>query len=187
MGQRAFGLIQGAKEGAEMFVQALKTGESSDTFSKVQGHEMRAISGLKGEVIRLPLRFLTAEDELFKGIARRMEINGLAARQTYAEGLKGEVAKARVAELSANPTDEMIERALDYSRYLTFQQQLTGTGGDISQMVRHNPWLRPIITFVRTPVNLLKYAAERSPAAPVLKDWRADMQAGGTRRDLASR
>src|SRR5690606_2796056 len=28
-------------------------------------------------------------------------------------------------------------------------------------------------------------AAERSPAAPILKEWRADFKAGGARRDMA--
>ncbi len=40
--------------------------------------------------------------------------------------------------------------------------------------------------FIRTPTNILKFAIERSPAAPLLKEWRADMQAGGARRDLAA-
>ena len=42
-----------------------------------------------------------------------------------------------------------------------------------------------MVPFVRTPTNILKYAAERSPAAPLLKEWRADFVAGGARRDLA--
>ena len=43
---------------------------------------------------------------------------------------------------------------------------------------------RPV-PFVRTPTNLLKYAVERSPIAPILKEWRADFMAGGAKRDLA--
>ena len=42
-----------------------------------------------------------------------------------------------------------------------------------------------MLTFVRTPVNILRFSAERSPAAPLLKEWRADYLAGGARRDLA--
>lgn len=38
---------------------------------------------------------------------------------------------------------------------------------------------------MRTPVNLLKFSAERSPLAPLLKEWRADFMAGGARRDMA--
>src|SRR5690606_26555624 len=62
IGARTFGLLSGTKEGAQLFARALRTGEASDFAAKVEGEEYKAISGLKGEVIRLPTRFLTAED-----------------------------------------------------------------------------------------------------------------------------
>ncbi|GGD54631.1 hypothetical protein GCM10010989_30990 [Croceicoccus pelagius] len=42
-----------------------------------------------------------------------------------------------------------------------------------------------IVSFVRTPINLMKFATERSPAAPLLQEWRRDFLAGGERRDMA--
>ena len=107
-----------------MFATALRTGEPSDFVTKVENQGQKAISGLKGEVLRLPSRFLTAEDELFKGIARRMELNGLAVRKAAQEGLKGQEARDRAAELLVNPTDDMMLSALEYGRYATFQAPL---------------------------------------------------------------
>jgi endonuclease YncB( thermonuclease family) len=185
VGQRAFGLLQGAKEGARLFWQALKSGESSDFVSKVEGQEMKSISGIKGEIVRIPTRLLTAEDELFKGIARRMELNGLAVRQTHIEGLKGEAAKARIAELSEVPTDAMLHASMDYARYLTFQQKLGPAMSKLSGMTQDFRPLKLFLPFIRTPTNLLKFSLERSPAAPLLKEWRTDFQAGGAKRDLA--
>lgn len=185
LGARTFGLVQGTKEGAALFARALKTGETSDTFSKIAGHDMRAISGAKGEVIRIPGRLLNSADEFFKGMNRRAEINALSYRQAHREGLAGEALTARIAELSANPTEAIEHRALDFARYMTFQRPLEGLGQKASQVTREFPLLRPIITFVRTPVNLLKFATERSPLAPLLKEWRADFKAGGARRDMA--
>lgn len=185
LGARSFGLLQGTREGARMLARALKTGEASDFATKIEGDEFKAISGLKGEVIRVPTRLLSAEDELFKGIARRMEINGQAARMASKEGLKGEAANRRIAELSANPTDEMLESALDYGRYLTFQRPLGPVASKVSAITNETLAAKVFLPFVRTPTNLLKFAAERSPAAPLLKEWRADFQAGGARRDLA--
>src|SRR5690606_34034840 len=78
VGARAFGLLQGAREGARLFAQALRKGEASDFASKVDGEQFKAIRGLKGEVVRVPTRLLTAEDEFFKGVARRMELNSEA-------------------------------------------------------------------------------------------------------------
>jgi endonuclease YncB( thermonuclease family) len=114
VGARLFGLIQGAKEGAGLFAQALKTGETSDTFSKIAGNDMRAISGIKGEIVRIPGRLLNSADELFKGISRRAEINALAYRQAHNEGLAGDALKARIADLSANPTEEIEQQALEF-------------------------------------------------------------------------
>lgn len=185
VGARAFGLLQGTKEGARMFAQGLRTGEASDFASKVEGDQYRAVGGLKGEVLRLPTRFLTAEDEFFKGVARRMELNAQAVRKVNAEGLRGEAATRRIAELSANPTDDMLERAGEYGRYLTFQQKLGPLGGKISGITNDSLILKAFLPFVRTPTNLLKFATERSPAAPLLKEWRADFVAGGARRDMA--
>jgi GNAT superfamily N-acetyltransferase len=185
VGARAFGFLQGAKEGARLFAQAVRTGEPSDIVTKVEGQGMKAISGLKGEIIRAPTRMLTAEDELFKGIARRMEINGQAVQIAYKEGLTGEAAKARIAELSANPTDAMMERSFDYARYLTFQQKLGPVASKISGVTQAAPGLKLFLPFIRTPTNLIKFATERSPGAVVMPSWWADIASGGARRDVA--
>ena len=185
VGARSIGLLQGTKEGVSLFAKALRSGDADDFVSKVEGDEYKAISGLKGEVIRVPTRLLTAEDQLFKGIARRMELNGQAVRIAAKEGLEGDEAKQRIAELVANPTDEMFERSMDYGRYLTFQRKLGETGRHISGITNSNLLAKVVVPFVRTPINLLKFATERSPAAPLLKEWRAEFNAGGEARDMA--
>ena len=185
VGARAFGLLQGAKEGARMFSQSIRTGEASDLVAKVEGEQYKAIKGLKGEVVRIPTRLLTAEDEFFKGVARRMELAGEAVRIARKEGLKGEASKARIAELVANPTDDMLSKAMEYGRYLTFQRKLGPAAQDISNFANRHIAAKVFLPFVRTPTNLIKFAAERSPAAPLLKEWRADFMFGGERRDLA--
>ncbi|NQX95960.1 MAG: hypothetical protein HRT64_13775, partial [Erythrobacter sp.] len=185
VGARTFGIVQGIKEGANLFAKALKTGEADDFVSKVEGDQYKAISGKKGELVRIPTRLLTAEDQFFKGVARRMELNAQAVRIAQREGLKGEARTARIAELVANPTDAMMERAMDYGRYLTFQRQLGPQGQAVSNFTNNSLIGKVIAPFVRTPINLLKFAAERSPAAPILREWRDDFRAGGERRDLA--
>ena len=80
LGARSVGLLQGAKEGLRQAARTLRTGEGSDFANKVEARTQDAISGVKGKVIRTPTRLLSAEDELFKGMARRMELAGLAMR-----------------------------------------------------------------------------------------------------------
>jgi len=185
VGERAVGLLQGTREGLRAFARTLRTGEVPDHITKVESRSQEAISGLKGKIIRTPTRLLSAEDELFKAIGRRMEISGLAMRQAKGEGLKGDALRARVSDLTANPTDEMIEKSLDYARYVTFQKPLGTIGQSISRMTQEHPVLKLILPFVRTPSNIFKYVIERSPVGFVMKEWRADFKAGGARRDLA--
>src|SRR3546814_18794664 len=105
--------MQGRKEWVRQFARAFRTGESADIVTKMEQPTQNAVSGSKGDILRTPTRLLTAEDELFKAMARRMELSGLAVRQAAKEGRKGQEAKDSAAELLGNPTDEMMEKALE--------------------------------------------------------------------------
>ena len=185
LGPRTVGLMQGTREGLRGFAKALKTGDVEDLTTKVEGRVHEAISGTKGKIIRTPTRLLSAEDEFFKAVARRMEINAQAVRVARTEGLKGDELRARIADLSANPTDEMVEKSREYARYLTFQQAMGKIGQRISSTTQEHPWLKLFIPFVRTPLNIFKFVAERSPAAVLMGHVRADIKAGGARADRA--
>lgn len=185
IGARAVGLLQGAVDGLRAARYTFKTGNVPDLMSKVEAAQHEAIGGRLGHVLRTPTRALAAEDEFFKAIARRSELASLATRKARQEGLDGAAFKARVAELTDNPPDEMLAQALDFARYQTFQRPVGDIAGGVMRAANAHPLLKLVVPFVRTPTNIVKYAAERSPAAPLLKEWRADMVAGGPRRDLA--
>ena len=165
LGARAVGLLQGTKEGLREFARALRTGEAADFVNKLEHQTQKAVPGIKGEVLRVPTRLLTAEDELFKAIARRMELSGLAIRQAAKEGRTGQEAKDRAAELLVDPTDDMMAKALDYGRYLTFQRPLgDGLAGGLSRITQNQPYLKAVLPFIRTPTNLIKFTAEPRPS-----------------------
>lgn len=185
LGPRLTGMLQGARTGLANAKVALMTGRASDDTHKVESRFQHAIPGKFGHVVRIPTRLLTAEDEFFKGMALGSELASRSVRMAKAEGLKGEALTRRIAELNANPTDEMLAAGKDFARYVTFQRQLGDLGSKVSQITNQVPGVKIMFPFIRTPTNLLKYAVERSPAAPLLKEWRADMAAGGARRDLA--
>lgn len=187
VGARSVGLLHGVKEGLAQARRTFLTGDASDAVTKVEQATQRAIPGKMGSVIRTPTRALAAEDELFKAMARRMELTGLAVRQAHSEGLSGDAAKARMADLIANPPDDMLAKSFEYGRYLTFQTPLPphGLTSSISRAAQNNLLIKLVVPFTRTPVNILRYAAERSPVAPLMKSYRADIAAGGARRDLA--
>jgi len=116
-----------------------------------------------------------------------MEMTGLAMRQARMEGLTGTPAKTRAGELLANPTDEMVKRSFDYARYLTFQTPLPhdSFAAGLSRGTQRRPWTKLFFPFVRTPANILKFSAERSPLGLLAKSVQADIRAGGVRRDNA--
>ncbi len=187
LGTRAAGMVSGAREGMKAAARSFLTGESDDAISKVEQQQANAIGGKLGTVIRTPTRLLSAEDELFKGIARRMELNGIAMRRARNEGLKSKAARDRAADLVLNPDDTMLRGSFEYARYLTFQTPLRhdSFAAGVSRATQGRPIAKLLLPFVRTPVNLLKFAAERSPAAVLMKSWKAEIQAGGARRDMA--
>lgn len=212
---QAFGMVNGYRDGLKLFAKALRTGEGSDLIGKVEeAHRAftaenfagtragRAVNlltagsldrggiaahgvNLLGEVARLPSRFLTAEDELFKAVGYRMELNAQAFRTASAEGLDGEAMARRMAEIVSNPPENIHLAAVDAARYQTFTQPLGEAGQAAQEWIRKVPGLRLVAPFVRTPTNILKFVGERTPLATLSKSIRSDIAAGGARRDLA--
>lgn len=180
LGPRFYGMVRGGAEG----LAAAKEGFTKEAGGKIDAPRP-AIGGRAGDIISLPTRLLNSEDEFFKAMARRSELAGLAVRKANSEGLKGSALRARADELMANPTGEMMSAAADAALYKTYQRPLGPAMQSVSNALQKAPVLRLFIPFIRTPTNLLKYAIERSPAAPLLKEVRTEFMAGGAKRDVA--
>jgi hypothetical protein len=147
------------------------------------GYADNVVNGL-GFAVDLPFRALGAEDAFFKHLNARMELHALAWRQAEKEGLKDAAAAARTAELVSNPPDEMLEAAVRYARVQTFSNA-NRTAGAIQAALNNVKIARFVVPFVNTPTNLVKYALDRTPVAPLFADVRADLAAGGAPRALA--
>jgi hypothetical protein len=201
-----YGLVGSLKDAFKASAKALATGEPSDIMGKVEARTFRAISsenfgitgpetsagrflnlaldGL-GTFFRLPSRFLMAEDELYRVIGKSMQMRSLAFRQVKQEGLDGEAAAARMQELLSNPSESMMESALDFSRSLTFTTPLGETGRGIQQAINKMPPVKFVAPFIRTPVNIMKFVGTRSPLSPMAQSIRQDIAKGGPEADLA--
>jgi len=209
-----FGLLKGAKEadrvtfkeiGARLlgniigFADGLKAGSKAlldedyitDPFLKVELARQRAIGGITGKIIRIPTRALAAEDLFFKAINYRQELMGLATRQAIQEGKKGFGAvRKRVKEILESPMDEIPDldlKATDYARYQTYTNPL-GQFGQSLQNILSQPWFklgRFVAPFIRTPVNIVKYAFERTPLGVISKRYKDAIEAGGAEADIA--
>jgi len=114
-----------------------------------------------------------------------MELSARAFRQASEEGLKGPAMATRIKAIIADPPDDISLAAVDAANYQTFTREL-GEGGQAGmKFLNKFPALRLIVPFVRTPANIIKFAGERTPLALASKNVRAEIAAGGARRDLA--
>lgn len=174
-----FGILQGAKDGVKagakafMNEEVLLKGNHSVEQRKYQAIPSAKINvmgrelEIGGRQVRIPGRFLGAQDEFFKAIAHRQELNTLAYREATEAGLTGDAFKQRVADIVTNPSDLQMEAAQKAAAYQTFTQSLGPTGRALQSLANSNPLLKVVIPFIRTPTNILKYAYERTPVAAI--------------------
>ncbi|WP_022729780.1 hypothetical protein [Fodinicurvata sediminis] len=195
----AYGLVHGFRDALRLAGRAFRTGEPSDVFGKVETRREGAVSAenfglegvpgkaldLLGGVLRLPTRALMAQDEFFRVIGKSMQTRATALRQARQEGLEGDALVARVNELLENPSDQMLDDALAFSRSLTFTRPLGDAGQSLQRAVNNMPAAKFVLPFIRTPVNLMKEAGSRTPFALLNPTVQADLRAGGAARDLA--
>jgi len=196
---RTIGLVEGAKDGIRAGVRAFLTEEPTNAAQKLDVRKFRSIpsfrfrKGVKkariggfevpltgeieigGKQVRIPGRALLAADEFFKAIGYRQELNALAARQAMNEGLRGRPLANRIAELKNNPTNEMKASATRRAEVQTFTNPLGPAGQRLITTARDHPPLRIVMPFIRTPANIIKFAAQRSPFAPLFKEVRENL------------
>jgi len=75
--------------------------------------------------------------------------------------------------------------AIDAGRYQTFTNPLGTAGRSYQKIVGKYPVLRFITPFVRTPVNIVSYAFERTPAGMLTNKYKEAIKKGGQEADIA--
>lgn len=211
---QAIGFLQGIREGSEIAITAFKKNEATDPFTKIESSRVgrdafdidfgdsdtgKAMSNALrywGKFVTLPGRALMAEDEFFKAVGYRMELNSLAVREgnnMYDSLIKSGVSpddaskqsSQLVADLLANPTADIDEAAKSASRTVTFTRELESSLQGVQQAAQ-NPLIKIFVPFIKTPTNIALEAMSRTPglnfASP--RFW-GDFNAGGIRRDQA--
>ena len=200
----AFGMIGATKDAFKAFAVSLKTGQSGMGFGKVDLMKPNALTAeafgmsketglgrtvdFLGQVAQVPTHLLGAEDEFFKTIGYRMELRAQALRTATQEGKKGADAARRIEEILLNPPEHIRINAVDTALYQTFTNEVGWFGRAAMNLREAGDPINPtifVLPFIRTPVNIARYAFERSPLAPLVGQWRADVAAGGARADLA--
>ena len=133
-----------------------------------------------GTLIRFPTRVLAGTDDFFKVINYRGELRAqalrLARQDGLARGLDGkefrDFVTARQDAMLADPPLSAKRAADAHALYQTFTQEL-GETGQALQRLASTPAGKIILPFVRTPINIFKYATERTPMGLFAKDMRS--------------
>lgn len=137
-----------------------------------------------------PGRLLQKSDQVFKSLGYRMELHAQATRLATQE-FKGakvdpEAFRTRVAEIIANPPSDVKLASVNAATYNTFQSKPAEVLKKLGDAVQNLPVIgRLLLPFKNTPINIMTYTFERTPLAPMVKTWRADIAAGGARADIA--
>lgn len=199
------GVADFANEEAPNVMQALKTGQSGHGLGKVDAQIESGMSSefwemdpdsasgrimdLLDTVTRTTTNGLAGMDELFKNISARRETAALALRKARTEVNSGAIdvteMSSRQAEIILDPGEFINLQASREAGYRTFTKVPAKMPDEFVKALQRFKIGRLIWPFRGTPINLATYAMERTPLAPLVVEWRADIAAGGARKDIA--
>lgn len=179
---RLTGMLGGIQDGLKVGYHTFLADEATGKTEQYR----EAIPGRAGELIRVPLRLMGAEDAVISTMYKRGELKTLAIRQAYDENMNPRTREFadRVEYLMDHPTDDMAAEAQTAADRMTFNLPLGEKGVALQRFV--GTWnLQWMIPFIRTPINIAKELARMSPFAPIVGEWRAAIAKGGVERDRA--
>jgi hypothetical protein len=144
---------------------------------------------LLGHVIGLGPRSMGGLQDFARTMNMRAQVAALAERQGWKEamdqglsgGEAGNFIKQRVADLTNDTPPEMLANARNFATNQTYQSPL----GPIMQGIKNGLDQIPLgigrfmFPFVKTPMNLWKFARDNSPLGLASKQIWQDMQSGG--------
>ena len=151
------------------------------------------LKGNVGTFVNIPTRFLNAEDEFFKQINYRARMYSIAVQKALADNASktkkvGSNLKTKkpITEFEAKVEQYFREGfdetntiginpdALKYAQEATFTQELFGVFDKIQNIANNYPYVRQIIPFVKTPINLMMAIVDRTPLGFARKQFRDD-------------
>lgn len=177
------GMSHAIRDGMRAFANAFDrtSGQSAGRLDYVP----HRIPGVAGRIINGPSDVVRGMDEFFKTILTRASYYSEAFRDGTHKGLSGDALGDFVSRRVNNPTDAMRENAAAFSTHGTFQDDL-GTFGKAAQRLLQAGPLALYFPFMKTPINLAKYAWNRTPGLQFLShSLYQDILEGGAKADMA--
>lgn len=142
-------------------------------------------------------RSLMSTDEMMKTFVYRAEVGALAQRQAFKEGLEPgteaftkkllEIDQAVAFKDPSSPYHGISLQAMDEAHRRTFTERLSENGESLLTAMRNYKSSYLVLPFVKTPVNLVKYMARRTPVLSGFSEYvESELKAGGARADLVA-
>lgn len=138
-----------------------------------------------GNILNIPKKFLMSTDEFFAQLTYRAKTQlhlEKTAKRMVAEGKLANDPKAIADFVAERFKDAFVPKefgnkstiaqgigvfkdALDEAAEATFSKELRygSVSYRVSQMVNDHPWMRPVIPFIRTPVNIIRDLGQHTP------------------------
>lgn len=122
--------------------------------------------GIGGRQLRLPGRGLIGADEFAKLIHYRNELRVQTALRLQAENTENGISMSgrdfdkELRRRMGNPNKEDMLSAREMARKLTFTDDAGQVAGAIERITNAIPLGRTIVPFIRTPSNIVRYAAD---------------------------
>lgn len=158
------------------------------------GHVSSKMIDATGKVARVSRRVMLSQDEFARSIAFSSETyRGAVVNATAdvdAAGLTGSAArdlyKKRFAYWIENPSQETVAQSKEYGNYITFTKMLGESGQKLQELSNSSIAMKAALPFVTAPINIAKTGfLERTPLGIASETFRAELRAGGERRQMA--
>jgi len=154
---------------------AVKRGLSDpDTFAskQLEKHINRGVKlpFIKGSIVRLPGRLNMAFDEFMKGVVQQQEAVAFAYREAVDKKIKGDAAISKyIDQQLSDPESHASLYGANRAIELSFQGDpgMLGTALMHAKMTERGKGLRWLFPFVRTPSNLIRLGARKSPLGSI--------------------
>ena len=193
-----FGLVTAHKSAFEAMGKSWRTGEE---FSPAFGMKSEVPFGAATSQRKswLPFRALTAMDALLGSGAYNAEMIGRGMTEARQSGVPllerldyaRQFAREAANPLEGTPGKRLNELAtaqresLAKSDELKYTNPLDAIGKGLQKFKNSSPWLEPLITFLKSPINVSKQGFYRTPLSVVAPKVKADLLAGGKRQNEA--
>lgn len=183
---RAFGTVMGIKQGIDDALMTLQHGYSPQALATFDVPRAELRGGGKNP-LNWTGRALEAEDQFFHGVAYNQELYSRLYAKARGEaskrGLKGDdmgkFVEDRLASWKMNVPPDVADAAHQAAQRMVYKED----AGEWSKAITHAkskiPVLDFVIPFVKTPANIIRQGIEATPLAPLTKQTRTALRAGG--------